>query len=240
MKIVLFGNIDISAKVLQYLLQCFKKEDIYVVTDPLYKNNTVYDISRSNQLKTFKNAQDLIENTDTIFAYGFTIRYNEILKPILIDRFKYGVINMHGGPLPEYKGSANHIFAILNKENEFGVTIHYINEKIDEGNIIIVEKFPIEMDDTGYSLLEKTKKHGFYALKKIINKIKDDEEIYSIKQKQNLGKTYKIKDLKKYQYVDIKNISEEELSCRLRAFYHPEKDSLYTRVKGQTVHLKLI
>lgn len=59
-----------------------------------------------------------------------------IPKPFL-DLFKYGVLNLHCGDLPRYKGNACPNWAILNGEKEIGITIHQMDEGLDSGPIIL-------------------------------------------------------------------------------------------------------
>ena len=61
-----------------------------------------------------KNLKNTIKKNK--FDIGFSVRYNKIFKVNHIKKFKFGIINLHGGNLPYYRGSNNHIFAIINKE----------------------------------------------------------------------------------------------------------------------------
>lgn len=237
MKVVLFGSIETAKECLKILVDNFLSEEIFVVTDPNYgdtKKNT-YAYASKEKLKIL--SYEEICNSEEVFDYGFSIRYNKIFQKSLIEKFSFGIINMHGGPLPEYKGSANHIFAILNEEKFFGTSLHYINEKIDEGDLVDKIEFPIEYNDTGYDLLIKGKKAGIELFKKLVRKIITGEEIKGTKQIKET-KTYRVSDLKRYKKVDLKNISEKELVKRCKAFYHPEKDSVYTIIDKYKIELK--
>lgn len=59
------------------------------------------------------------------------------------------VYNIHGGPLPGYRGLplATVAHAILNDEQEFGATLHRVDPGIDTGPVVAVERFPIDSDD---------------------------------------------------------------------------------------------
>lgn len=239
MKVVLFGSIETAKECLKILANNFLKDEIIVVTDPNYgdrKTNT-FSFAKKEKLRilTF----DEINRSEEIFDYGFSIRFNKIFRKPLIEKFKYGLLNMHGGPLPKYKGSANHIFAILNEEKCFGTTLHFISEKIDEGDIIDKAEFPIEENDTGYDLLNKGKKVGILLFEKLIKKIVAGEEIKGIKQTMQT-KIYKVSDLEQYKKVDLKSILDKELIKRCKAFYHPERNSIYTIIDGKKIELKYI
>lgn len=55
-----------------------------------------------------------------------SVRYNKIIKQRVIDSFPLGIVNTHGGILLEYRGSYCNINAIINGEQDYGATLHYI------------------------------------------------------------------------------------------------------------------
>ncbi|MFC2080486.1 phosphoribosylglycinamide formyltransferase [Bacteroidota bacterium] len=78
----------------------------------------------------------------------------------LIETFPNAIINIHPALLPKYGGkgmygSKVHETVIINGEKESGITIHYVNEKYDEGNIIFQAKCKIVEGETAESLAEK-------------------------------------------------------------------------------------
>jgi methionyl-tRNA formyltransferase len=73
-----------------------------------------------------------------------TLRYGVILKEQVISIPKFGVINLHSGILPDYKGVMATFRAMLNKENTIGTTLHYITDSsIDEGPVIGTTEFVV-------------------------------------------------------------------------------------------------
>ncbi|UNC91864.1 methionyl-tRNA formyltransferase [Candidatus Contubernalis alkaliaceticus] len=60
----------------------------------------------------------------------------------------YGGINYHPSLLPKYRGGSAINWAVINGEKETGVTVHYIDEGVDTGDIILQEKFPITFEDS--------------------------------------------------------------------------------------------
>lgn len=71
-----------------------------------------------------------------------------------------GAVNVHGGPLPEYRGGHVAQWAIINGEREFGVTLHYMDEGIDTGPIIEARRFPLEAIDDARSVRQKIRETG--------------------------------------------------------------------------------
>ena len=84
-----------------------------------------------------------------------------------------GCINIHPSALPYYRGPVPTAWAIENGETQFGITIHYMDEGIDTGDILIQEKHAINDDETGYELYTRAMTLGFDLFrnnfKKIIN-----------------------------------------------------------------------
>jgi len=240
--IVLFGSIPLARKCLEFL---FSKKDIKVVgvlTKTNYKSSeeTVAEFAIRNNIPiiNFEICEKLKPDI------GFSIRFHKILKTKTINSFKYGIINLHGGPLPYYKGSCNNIFAILNKEKKFGVTLHYIDEGIDTGDIIAQKIFSVSQEETGYSLYLKTIHKGFELFEENINSIIN---LTNIRIKQNDIKSnyfkksyyYKKKDLENFKCIDIKNQGISEITRIVRAFYFPGKEGAYFKDGKSKIYLTL-
>jgi methionyl-tRNA formyltransferase len=84
-----------------------------------------------------------------------SMSFDQILGRTLIDLAPEGFINCHAGALPFYRGRNVLNWALINGEDEFGVTVHYVEEEIDTGDIILQRFADItETDDYG-SLLDK-------------------------------------------------------------------------------------
>ena len=84
---------------------------------------------------------------------------------------KYGTINLHTSYLPQYRGAAPINWPIINGETMTGVTTFFINENIDEGDIIMQKKIPIEFTDTAGTLHDKIMVEGAELLIETVNAI---------------------------------------------------------------------
>jgi len=145
-----------------YVIQRAKKLGIPVKVfnrQDFYKDNTILDF-------LLKNAPDLI-----VLA-GFLW----LIPSDIITSFPGKIINIHPALLPKYGGkgmygSKVHKAVVDNKETESGITIHYVNEKYDEGNIIFQAKCEILPDDTPENVAEKVHKLEYEHFPKVINDI---------------------------------------------------------------------
>jgi len=99
-------------------------------------------------------------------SLGVVFSYSRILWPELIKLFRFGVVNLHGGKLPEYRGANVLQWAIINGEIEIAMTLHYIDEGVDTGPVIDEIYLPIEFDDTALTLRDKAGKAAARLLEK--------------------------------------------------------------------------
>ena len=84
-----------------------------------------------------------------------SMSFNQIFRSKFINLAKYKTINCHAGKLPFYRGRNVLNWALINDEKEFGITVHYVDEGIDTGDIILQRNFKITYQDNYKSLLEK-------------------------------------------------------------------------------------
>lgn len=82
-----------------------------------------------------------------------SMSFDQIFKTELINLPRYKTINCHAGKLPFYRGRNILNWALINDEKEFGITVHYMDEGIDTGDIILQEVYPITDDDDYRTLL---------------------------------------------------------------------------------------
>ncbi|MEZ2146727.1 formyltransferase family protein [Bradyrhizobium sp. DN5] len=92
-----------------------------------------------------------------------SVMWNKIFPAHILARFDGGGINLHPAPLPEYRGSFARTHAILNGDKSFGVTVHYLSERADRGDIIGELQFPVLPSETALSLETRAQLYG-YAL----------------------------------------------------------------------------
>lgn len=105
-------------------------------------------------------------NIDLIVLAGFL----QMVPPFLLKKFPNKIVNIHPALLPKHGGKGMygkkvHEAVLAAKEPETGVTIHYINERYDEGEIILQKKIAVAKDDTIENLSEKIQQleHEWFA-----------------------------------------------------------------------------
>ena len=83
-----------------------------------------------------------------------SMSFNQIFRIEIINIPRYKTINCHAGKLPFYRGRNILNWALINDEKEFGITVHYVDEGIDTGDIILQRTYPIDDNDDYQTLLE--------------------------------------------------------------------------------------
>jgi phosphoribosylglycinamide formyltransferase-1 len=95
----------------------------------------------------------------------------KIISNKLIKNYRYKIINIHPSLLPKFKGLNTFSRMLENKEKKAGCTVHYVNEKLDSGSMIIQKKFLIDENDDEKILKKKTQKLEHKAFPEAIIKI---------------------------------------------------------------------
>ena len=109
---------------------------------------------------------------DLIVLAGFL----KLIPEKIIHEFKGRIINIHPALLPKFGGKGMfgmnvHEAVYAAKEKETGITIHHVNEKFDEGEIIFQKKFPVDENDSPGKILEKIRKLELEYYPKVIEKL---------------------------------------------------------------------
>ena len=128
---------------------------------PVYTPKTLRDEAFSDILSSV--APELI----VVVAYG------KILPKNVIDFPRYGCINAHVSLLPKYRGAAPMQRAIMEGEEETGVTVMYMDEGLDTGDIITAESFPIGPLDDFETVHDRSAVLGGELLSRTVDEIEN-------------------------------------------------------------------
>ena len=103
--------------------------------------------------------------------------YGQILPLDVLKLPKTACLNIHGSILPKYRGAAPIHYAVMNGDKETGVTIMYMNEKMDEGDILLARKTPIGPDETTGDIHDRLAKLGADGLVEALGLLKDGKAL---------------------------------------------------------------
>lgn len=143
-------SVVISNKADAYALERAKNHNIKsVFIDTKGKDREQFDKEVANELD--KNEVDLI----------LLIGYMRFLSPWFVNKYKNKIMNIHPSLLPRYAGAMDkdvHAEVLKNKEKTTGATLHFVDENVDAGPIIMQKQVRIEKNETVDSLKNKVQK----------------------------------------------------------------------------------
>ncbi len=186
MRIVFMGTPDFAKESLEAIYNA-GFEILTVVTNPdkkqgrgmKFKSSPVKEFAEEKGLKILqpekvrKNEEFIKEvkslNPDVICV----VAYGKILPKEILDIPKYGCINVHGSLLPKYRGAAPIQWSVLNGDKETGITIMYMDEGMDTGDMILKEKVEIGEDETTGELWDRLSKIGGKLLVEALKQVEN-------------------------------------------------------------------
>ncbi len=158
-RIAFFGTPEFAVPILQGLIDNYEvvlvvtQSDKKVGRQQILTPSPIKSLAIKNNIKVITPAkirQDFEEVIKTDLDLIITCAYGQIIPKEILDYPRLGCINVHASLLPKYRGGAPIHHAVMNGEKETGITIMYMDEKMDNGDIISQEKITIaETDNTG-------------------------------------------------------------------------------------------
>jgi methionyl-tRNA formyltransferase len=115
-----------------------------------------------------------------------------MLPEIVWDMPEYGTFNLHGSLLPKYRGAAPINWAVIEGEQQTGVTTFFIQHKIDTGAILFQEKLPIGPDETAGEVHDRMMELGAKTVLKTVQAIEQDDYQLQLQDDSEATKAPKI------------------------------------------------
>jgi len=182
MRVLAFAYHNIGYECLRVLIQSHE-EIVGVVTheddpDEEIWFQSVAELARTNGLSVFTpdnpNAAEFINllrglNPELILSFY----YRKLLSKEILNIPRLGGLNLHGSLLPKYRGRAPVNWVLVNGEKETGVTLHYMVERADAGDIVAQRTVPIDLEDTALSLYGKLTNAAVELLKETYPLLKE-------------------------------------------------------------------
>lgn len=239
-RVVFFGSIGLAKRCLEEIVMKQDVELLGVCCTQLKstwrKEESVYSFSIKNNIPLLS-FEEVAELSPDI---GFSVRYDKIIPQFVIDSFKQGIFNTHGGILPEYRGSYCNINVLINNEREYGVTLHYISKGVDSGDIVAIKTVAVEESDTGFSLYRKSEQLCYEVLKEYIEEIIDDQNARTsqndlIEKGHECGVYYAKSTIEK-KIIEVDKIKDS--FNIIRAFDSPFHEPAYTIIDNKKIYLR--
>jgi len=185
MRIVFIGTVDFSFSCLQSMLER-KAQVVGVFTQPREQARSnadwadlsplcqmyrvpVFHFRKISDPETVEKIRDL--KPEIIFVLGLS----QLLPPEFLRIPPMGVIGSHPALLPENRGRHPLIWALVKGLKKSGLSLFYIDEGVDSGDIALQREFPIEITDTAKDLYEKIKQLGAEMVRELITSLEKGE-----------------------------------------------------------------
>lgn len=117
---------------------------------------------------------EFLEQIKNLNADVFVVVAFRMMPRILFEMPKLGTFNLHASLLPDYRGAAPINYAVINGEEKTGATTFFINEKIDEGNILLQEEIDILPDENAGSLHDRLMEMGSKLIVKTLDGLSEN------------------------------------------------------------------
>lgn len=244
MKVVFMGTPDFAAPALEKIVNA-GHEVILAVTQPDRQRGRGKEVTfcpvkemavkynipvfQPEKIKTQEAVNELKKYPADIFVVA---AFGQILSKEILDMPKYGCVNIHASLLPKYRGAAPIQWAVIDGEEETGVTIMKMDVGLDTGDILLQESIKLDKKETGASLFDRLSNLGSEIIVKALPLI---EEGSLIPVKQDEEKTSYAKMLsKELGLIDFTNeaVVIERLIRGLNSW-----PSAYTKLNGKTLKI---
>jgi len=228
-KIVFMGTSNFSVSILKTLYQNgYELSAVY--TQPPQKSKRGQKVNKSPVQKisevlnlelripkTLNNNKEEFEYLKKLNAdIGIVVAYGQIIPDDILNLTKKGFINIHASLLPKWRGAAPIQRAIMNLDNETGISIMKINKELDSGPICNSYKINITPEDNAETISEKLSSIASEKILDDIDNILNEKAIF--KDQDNKQATYANKIEKFEGKIDWKN-SAKNIVGKINGLY---------------------
>lgn len=172
-----------------------RSEDTYSLMCNITKSMRIPIIEYANNLDEI----DFLHKVRQINAdIAVVCSYNKKFPPELLKCVKGGFVNCHPSLLPDYRGANPYSNVIINDEKMTGITLHFMDENFDTGNIIAQKKVPLEKQETMGTLFNRMNYMCAEFICEFLKQYETNSVVNSFTQPQG--------DFKKAPAIDPKNL----------------------------------
>jgi methionyl-tRNA formyltransferase len=169
---------------------------------------------------------------------GISVFFGYILRPNFLEIFPAGVINLHPAYLPYNRGAYPNVWSIV-EDTPAGVTLHYVDDGVDTGDIIAQREIPVEPIDTGETLYRRLEKACVELFKETWPLIRSGQSP-RFPQRKDEGTYHRISDIERIDRIDLeRTYTAKQLIDIIRARTFPPYPSAYFEYQGRKVYLRL-
>jgi len=245
MKLFVFGNNEIAWRVIQWLRE--QEESIVgLALHPPEKRRCGDEILRqsgADPAHVFDGAR--LHEPGTVEAIrrlgadlALSLMFGYILPKELLDVFPRGVVNLHPAYLPYNRGAYPNVWSIV-EGTPAGVTLHYLDEGVDTGDVIARRAVPVASTDTGESLYRRLEQASVQLFRDTWPLIRTGQAPRMPQGGQG-GTSHRLRDVESIDEIDLRRpYVAQDLINILRARTFPPYKGAYILVNGKRIYLRL-
>lgn len=227
MRIIFIGTAELGVPALQQLAENKDHSVVAVITQPdrpvgrqqkltpspiknaaIQLHIKVFQPENINQKTVIEQIQYLRPDVMIVAAYG------QILSKAILQLPKYGCLNIHTSILPKYRGAAPIQEAIRQGDKETGVTIMWMDEGLDTGDILLIDKIKIRSTDNAATLHDKLAELSANSIQKALTLIATQK---APRVKQDVTQASYVKKLRKEDGLIDWTKTQFEIEHHIRA-----------------------
>ena len=223
-RIAFAGDREIAVKVLKFILQNGVKPVALLVHGKKIASHDKELMSLCHNLDSscvfsgdeFRSEKGIAKLKKLDLDYILSVHFHYIFPKECLEIPKYGTLNLHPAYLPYNRGWHTPSWSILD-ETPFGATLHFIDEGVDDGDIILQKKCDLQPEDTADSLYKKALKLELEVFKEAWSFV-SAKKLNRTTQESERGTCHSKKDLKETQLINLnEKMKAGDLIRRLRA-----------------------
>jgi methionyl-tRNA formyltransferase len=168
-------------------------------------------------------------DVDLVLSFLF---WKRIRRP-LIELPRVGCLNFHPAPLPDMRGLGGYNVAILEGFAEWGVSAHFVDEDFDTGDLVAVDRFPIDPERETALSLDITSQEALLVLfRRVVGAALDGEEL---PRRPQAGRS---RYVTREEFESLRRVRpSDDLGRKLRAFWYPPWPGAVLEVDGRELTL---
>ncbi len=245
MRILFLGNNWVGWQVADWLVQNEERVVGAVLHPPARQQygTELVNLMSTNSIPMFTGPDlqqpDMLERIEELEAdLALSLYFGYILKSSFISLFPNGVINLHPSYLPYNKGAHPNVWSLIDG-TPAGVTLHYIDDGVDTGDIIAQRRIDVEPVDTAKTLYRKSEIASFDLFRTTWPKIRMGKT-ERLSQSAGVGTFHRAKDISRLDRIDLEQTyTVRELLNLLRARTFPPYPGAYFEEDGRKVYVRV-
>jgi methionyl-tRNA formyltransferase len=145
----------------------------------------------------------------------------------LISGPRIGCLNFHPAPLPDMRGLGGYNVAIAEDMPEWGVSAHFVDERFDTGDLVAVDRFPIEQGETAFSLDLKSQERLYELFAQVADRALRGEELPRTPQGEG-------RYVSKEEFEELRRLKPgDDVERKVRAFWYPPYPGATVELDGR-------